>query len=138
MNNITCLGHQEAEKIIETIKNELKRRQKSAVISVVDHHGELIAFLRMDGAPLPSITIATNKAFTAAREQKPTLEYGQAARDPNNGFDVAYMGDSRFTGFGGGIPVKFDGKVAGGIGVSGLVTEEDIELAMMGLASIQK
>jgi len=48
------------------------------------------------------------------------------------------MGDSRFTGFGGGIPVKVDGKVVGGIGVSGLATEEDIELAMMGLASIQK
>ena len=138
MNNITCLGHHEAEKIIETIKNELLRRQKAAVISVVDNHGELIAFLRLDGAPLPSITIATNKAFTAAREQKPTQEYGQAARDPNNGFDVAYMGDSRFTGFGGGIPVKVDGKVVGGIGVSGLATEEDIELATMGLASILK
>ncbi|MDO9120236.1 MAG: heme-binding protein [Anaerolineaceae bacterium] len=138
MNNITCLGHQEAEKIIETIKNELLRRQKSAVISVVDHHGELIAFLRLDGAPLPSITIATNKAFTAAREQKPTQEYGEAARDLTSGFDVAYMGDSRFTGFGGGIPVKLDGKVVGAIGVSGLATQEDIELAMMGLASIQK
>jgi glc operon protein GlcG len=138
MNNITCLGHQEAEKIIETIKNELLRRQKSAVISVVDHHGELIAFLRLDGAPLPSITIATNKAFTAAREQKPTQEYGEAARDLTNGFDVAYMGDSRFTGFGGGIPVKLGGKVVGAIGVSGLATQEDIELAMMGLASIQK
>ncbi|MDP3720900.1 MAG: heme-binding protein, partial [Anaerolineaceae bacterium] len=60
------------------------------------------------------------------------------ARDLTSGFDVAYMGDSRFTGFGGGIPVKLDGKVVGAIGVSGLATQEDIELAMMGLASIQK
>ena len=138
MNAINCLGQKEAEIIIETIKTELVRRNKSAVISVVDDHGELIALLRMDGAPLPSITIATNKAFTAAREQKPTQEYGEAVRDPKNGFDVAYMGDSRFTGFGGGIPVKFEGKVVGAIGVSGLATDEDIELAKMGLKAIQK
>ena len=49
-------------------RHELLRRGKAAVIAVADAHGELIALLRLDGTPLPSILIATNKAWTAARD----------------------------------------------------------------------
>jgi glc operon protein GlcG len=55
----------------------------------------------MDGAPLSSITIAINKAYSAARERKPTKEIGNAARNPEKSFDIGYFGDPRFTGLGG-------------------------------------
>ena len=105
MQHVTTLGHDEAQRAIEAIKAELLRRGKAAVIVVADAHGELIALLRLDGTPLPSILIATNKAWTAARTRKPSREVGQSVRDPQTGFDPAYYGDPRYIGWGGGVPV---------------------------------
>ena len=127
-----------AEKAIQTIKDELVRRGKSAVIAVADAHGELMALLRLDGAPLPSIVIATNKAWTAARERKTTLQIGQRSRDAVNGYDVAYHGDPRIVGWGGGVPVVTDGRVVGSVAVSGLSQEEDEELARLGIDAMLK
>ena len=136
MINQTHLGHTEAQRLIQSIQGELQRRGKAAVIAVADAHGELIALLRMDGARLPSIQIAANKAWTAARERRPTREIGQAARDPETGFDIAYYGDARYVGWGGGLPVVVDGAVVGSVAVSGLPELEDVELAGVGVAAI--
>ena len=136
MINQTHLGHTEAQRLIQAIQGELQRRGKAAVIAVADAHGELIALLRMDGARLPSIQIAANKAWTAAREQVPTRDLGQKSRHPQDGFDMAYFGDPRYIGWGGGLPVVVDGAVVGAVAVSGLPEEEDMELAALGLAAI--
>jgi glc operon protein GlcG len=136
MQSIVSLGHAEAQQAIQAIQSELTRRGKAAVMAVADAHGELIALLRMDGAPLPSIVIATNKAWTAARERKPTRELGQAARDAVNGFDMAYYGDPRYIGWGGGVPVRINGQVVGAVAVSGLPEQEDMELVALGVAAI--
>jgi len=136
MQHLASLGHTEAQRAIEAIKTELLRRQKGAVIAVADAHGELIALLRLDGAPLPSILIATNKAWTAARERKATRDLGQAARDPQTGFDLAYFGDPRYIGWGGGVPVVIDGAVVGAVAVSGLPEHEDMEIVQLGVAAI--
>jgi glc operon protein GlcG len=123
------IDYGEAKEIIEYVAAEAGRRGKAAVIAVADTHGELIAFARMDGAPVSSIRIAQNKAWTAARERKPTKEIGERARHPEKGFEIAYFGDSRFVGWGGGVPVWRAGEVVGAVAVSGLPQEEDIELA---------
>jgi glc operon protein GlcG len=136
MRQVTTLGHAEAQRAIQAIQVELQKRGKAAVIAVADVHGELIALLRLDGAPLPSIVIATNKAWTAARERKPTRELGQTARDPVNGFDMAYYGDARYIGWGGGVPVIIDGAVVGSVAVSGLPEQEDMEVVQIGIATI--
>src|SRR3972149_5675067 len=120
MNQIHILGHADAQRAIEAIQQELMRRGKAAVIAVTDTHGELIALLRLDGAPLPSILNASNKAWTAARERKPSKELGQAARDPKDGFGMAYFGDPRYVGWGGGLPVRGNGGGGRAGGGSGL------------------
>ena len=132
----TNLGHADAQRAIQAIADELDRSGKSAVIAVADAHGELIGLLRLDGAPLPSILIASNKAWTAARERKPTRDLGQSARDPHDGFDLAYFGDSRYIGWGGGLPVLVDGAVVGAVAVSGLPEQEDMVLAQLGVDAI--
>jgi glc operon protein GlcG len=137
MLTIRSLGHTEAQRAIQAIQEELQRRGKAAVIAVADAHGELIALLRTDGASLPPIVIATNKAWTAARERKPTREVGQSARHPQDGFDIAYYGDPRYIGWGGGLPVVVDGVVVGAVAVSGLHELEDIELAEIGVRACQ-
>jgi len=110
--------------------------QKAVVIAVADSHGEIIALARMDGVPLPSIQIAMNKAWTAARSGKPTHEIGEKVKHPERGHDIAYYGDPRFVGWGGGVPVFRDGQVAGAVAVSGLSSTEDADLAKLGAASI--
>jgi glc operon protein GlcG len=112
MRTVPTLDYSEARKIIDLIVEKALQMQKAAVIAVADSHGELIAFARMDGAPISSIRIAANKAWTAARERKPTKDIGDKVRHPEKGHDIAYYGDPRFVGWGGGIPVWKDGQVA--------------------------
>lgn len=126
----------DAMRIIDAILEKALQLQKAAVIAVADAHGELLAFARMDGAPLSSIRVATNKAWTAARERKPTKDIGDKMRHPEKGFDIAFYGDSRFVGWGGGVPIWRNGEVVGAIGVSGLSSAEDVALATVGLELI--
>jgi len=137
MNTTKTIGHVEAQAAIAAIEAEMAKRGRAGVIAVADDHGELVALLRLDGAPFQSSTIATNKAFTAARERKPSWELGKAARDPRDGFEMYYYGDPRFVGWGGGVPVVVDGVVAGSVAVSGLTQEEDAELAALGAAAAE-
>ncbi len=138
MQTTINLGQVEAELAISVIKEELLKRKKAAVIVVADAHGELITLLRLDGAPLQSVLVATNKAFTSAREGKPTLEIREKMRDPQRGYSIAYYGDPRYTGFPGGMPVLVNGQTAGAVAVSGLSGMEDMELAQMGVEAILK
>lgn len=132
----STIEYTDARRALDAIRDEVLRRGKAGVIAVCDAHGDLIAFARLDGAPLSSITIAMNKAYSAARERKATREIGNAARNPERGFDIGYFGDPRFTGWGGGVPVWNHGKVVGAVAVSGLPQQEDIELAEMAAALI--
>jgi glc operon protein GlcG len=134
MHQITTLSHADAQRAIAVIQTEILQRGKYGVIAIADAHGELIALLRMDGAPLASVTIAVNKAFTAARERKPTLEIGAKFRE--KGYDTAWFGDPRYLAWGGGVPVLVDGNSVGAVAVSGLSQEEDHELAEMGVQAI--
>ena len=120
--------------ITDTIANELRARRGAAAVAVVDAHGELVAFVRTDGCPLQSITIAQNKAYTAARERVPSEVIGQRSRD--EGFPLTNYGDRRIVGWGGGHPIVVDDHVIGAVGVSGLPEEIDMELARLGASSI--
>lgn len=136
MVTIRSLGTAEALRAIDAIRDEMARRGEAGVIAVADAQGELIALLRLDGAPLASIVIAANKAWTAARERRPTADIGQAARDPHAGFDIGNYGDMRYTGWGGGVPVAVGGSIVGAVAVSGLPEGADVELAALGAKAI--
>lgn len=108
---------------------------QSAAVAVVDAHGELSAFLRLDGCRLSASTIAINKAFTAAREWEPTRT---TAETLNAGrYSLGAMGDHRYTTFAGGFPIKRNDVVTGGIGVSGIYDNHSDEwFANIGLEAI--
>lgn len=132
MTRFQTIEYSEAKRIVDAIVDKLMEEGKAAVVAVADTHGELIAFARMDGAPVSSIRIAQNKAWTAARERKATKEIGDKVRHAEKGFDIAYYGDPRFVGWGGGIPVWRNSQVVGAVAVSGLPQDEDIRLATLG------
>lgn len=130
------LSHADAMKIIGAIQAQLEKEKKGAAIAVTDAQGELLAFLRTDGCKLPSIMIAINKSFTAAREQKESFEVGESSR--RQGYPMTNFGDIRYTAWGGGVPIVHQGQVVGAVGVSGLPEAEDMELARMGARVIQE
>ena len=136
MRQETTIDHRDADIAIRVIIAELTKRNALGVVAVADQHGELIALMRMTGAQLQSGTIATNKAYTAARACKPTRDIGRKIRSADQGFDIAYYGDARFIGWGGGMPIIVGGTCVGAVAVSGLSEDEDIELASMGITAI--
>ena len=129
------LSHQDAARVVDAIRTQLEKEGRGAAIAVADAHGELLAFLRTDGCKLPSILIAMNKAFTAAREQKESWDVGQSSR--NEGFPMTNFGDLRYTAWGGGVPIVSGGVIVGAVGVSGLPEQDDMVLARLGAALIQ-
>ncbi len=135
MNNTPTLGHADAIVVLHTIKSELERTNRGAAVAIVDAHGELMAFVRTDGCRLPSITIAMNKAYTAAREQKESKEVGEASQ--TEGFPMTNFGELRYVSWGGGVPLTANGQVVGAVGVSSLPEAEDMELARMGAAAFE-
>ncbi len=132
MRQLITLSHHDAQRALEAMRAECATRGKAGVLVVTDAHGELIAFLRMDGAPFSSIQIAMNKAYTAARERIASYDLGQKARNPERGFPMTNFGDLRYTTWGGGLPIVIEGEVVGAVAISGLPESEDMEIAEIG------
>ncbi|WP_134700657.1 heme-binding protein [Ammoniphilus sp. YIM 78166] len=103
-------------------------------VAIVDEGGHLVHFRRMDQAPILSIEIAQNKAYTAIAFGLPTHEwYPLISKEPALRDGIVHT--PRLVIFGGGFPIKIVDEVIGGIGVSGGTAEEDIVccLAALGL-----
>jgi uncharacterized protein GlcG (DUF336 family) len=108
---------------------------KRMVVAVVDRAGELLVFRRMDGAPLLSVDIARNKAYTAAAFGISTDQwYDFIAEDPP--LRVGIVHTPRLVVFGGGYPIQVDGELVGAIGVSGGHYSEDMEVAQAALSAV--
>jgi glc operon protein GlcG len=136
MHTERTLDHVDAQLAIDAILAEFARIDRVGVVAVADNHGELIALVRMAGAPAQSSTIAINKAFSAVRARRPSKDIGTKVKSADQGFDISYFGDSRFVGWGGGVPVLVDGEVVGAVAVSGLSEDEDATLARLGIAAM--
>jgi glc operon protein GlcG len=135
MRSVPVIGHRAALAALAAIREAVEAERKTAAIAIVDAHGELLAFARLDGTLLSSGPLAANKAYTAARLNRPSRVLGETLRA--RGTDVAFYGDPRYVGFGGGMPVVRDGAVIGGVGVSGLTDAEDEALASLGVSLLQ-
>ena len=128
------LSYEEARRLVGAVADRLEADGRGAAVAAVDAHGELVAFLRTDSCPLPSIKIAIGKAFTAARERKESRALGDASRA--EGFPLTNFTELGYVGWGGGVPIVVEGEVIGAVGISGLPEEDDMELARWAAASI--
>ncbi|MBV1700304.1 MAG: heme-binding protein [Hyphomicrobiales bacterium] len=133
MNSIPAITEAMARAAVDAMRNAAFSAGQAATFVVSDSHGEAIIMLRMDDAGLPTPTIATNKAFTAARLARPSRAVGARLKESG---DIAFYGDARYVGFAGGLPVTQLNKTLGAIGVSGLTEDEDEALARVGVAII--
>jgi uncharacterized protein GlcG (DUF336 family) len=102
--------------------------------AVVDAGGHLVAFRRMDGAEFAGATIAVDKAYTAAGNRIATLHLRDQVAPGGDLAGYYAASGGRFIAFGGGVPLWYDGLVAGAIGVSGASGEQDHTFASTGAA----
>ena len=96
--------------------------------AVVDAQGIVLALLRMDGVAPPVAEFALDKAFTAATMRRTTAAFAERMGGSPS-LTLGLSTRSRLLAWGGGLPVLKDGRVVGGLGVSGAKDHEDIACA---------
>ncbi|MGH7960780.1 MAG: GlcG/HbpS family heme-binding protein [Candidatus Binatia bacterium] len=136
--NTTCekrsITADAAQKMVAAGVAKAKEIGVAMVIAVLDESGQLKSLCRMDGAPLISTEVAQNKAYTALFGIPSQEFYNFIKSDPALLAGVPHI--PRIAIFGGGLPIRIDATVVGGIGASGGTVEQDVICAQAGLDAI--
>jgi uncharacterized protein GlcG (DUF336 family) len=124
-----------AQKMVDAALAKATEIGVSENVAILDDGGNLKAFSRMDGTPIPTIEIAQNKAYTALFGVSTQDFFNFIQGDPSLLAGIPTL--ARVAAWGGGFPIKVDGEVVGAIGVSGApMVQNDIDCAQAALALI--
>jgi len=119
--------------IADAAESEALRNQWAVTIAIVDDGGHLLWLQRLDGAPALSAHIAPAKAHTAALGRRESKSY----EDIINGGRTAFLTVPGVDGLlEGGVPILRDGLCLGAVGVSGVKSSEDAQIARAGIAAL--
>ena len=127
-----------AKQLMEIIEKRAEAVGLKAVITLCNAHGNPIAVHCMDDAFLVSYDVATKKAYTSVAVKMSTTELSKIAQPGQTFYGVDKLDGRKIIIFGGGIPLKVDGKIVGGLGISGGTGEQDHDLAVFGEAAFQE
>ncbi len=122
-----------AKKAMTAAEAEAKKNNWPVAIAIVDSSGNLAAFSKMDNTQHASVDIAIGKAVTANNLKRATkvLQDGIA----QGGANLRLLAVKGITPLEGGVPIVVEGKIIGAIGVSGVLSNQDAEVAMAGAAA---
>ena len=132
MRNKAMLDHEDGMRVLNGAIAEARKHQWAVAIAVVDDGGHLLSFARLDGAPPISAYIAPEKARTAALGRRETRIYEEMINQGRSAFLSAPLRGM----LEGGVPVITDGQVVGAVGVSGVKSSEDAQIARAGVAAL--
>jgi len=132
MHSKFVIGQAEVARVLTAARAEARARQWNVTIAVVDDGGHPLALERMDGCAPASAYIAVEKARTSALGRKETRDYEEMV----NGGRTAFVTVPLLTSLEGGVPLRVDGQVVGAIGVSGVKSEQDAQVAKAGAAAL--
>ena len=122
-----------AKKALAAAEAEAKKNNWPVAIAIVDSAGRLAAFSKIDNTQHGSVDIAIGKAVTANNLRRPTKALQDAIAQGGGGLRLlAVPGVMPLEG---GVPIVVDGKIIGAIGVSGVMSEQDAQVAMAGAAA---
>ena len=127
----TAVNAAGAKKIAAGVVAECQKNGWNVAVAVVDTHGFLVYFERMDNTQTASMDIAVGKAKAAATYRRPTRVFMEAI---NKGGIATATLPGVFASPG-GVPIMVDGKVTGGVGVSGVTGDQDEQCAKAGLGT---
>ena len=125
------LTHEGALKVIDAARRQAEEMGVPQCIAVTDASGQLLAFLRMDGAKFLSIRTSIRKAMTAASSRQPT-----GSMDDQHAVKLAFTTGGRLTNLQAGVPIVVGDEVVGAVGVSSGSGEQDLEVALAGVEAI--
>jgi uncharacterized protein GlcG (DUF336 family) len=126
-----------AQKMVDAAVAKAKEIGVSENVVILDDGGNLKAFGRMDGAPLPTIEMAQNKAYTALLGVSTQEFFNFIQSDPSLLAGIPTL--SRIAAWGGGFPITVNGDVVGAIGISGApAVQNDIDCATAALALVSE
>lgn len=123
-----------AKKIMAAAEAESLRNQWPMVIAIFDSSGHLVMLHRMEQAQYGSIVVAQQKAETALNFRRPTKVFEDAIAAGGIGVRVVTM--SNVIALEGGLPILHEGQVIGAIGVSGMQSSQDAQVALAGIAAL--
>ena len=129
------IGLAAAKRALEAAAKESASLQVPVCIAVADRAGNLVAYGRVDGAPLLSGQLAQDKAYTVAAFGLPTHAWFDMIKDEPALLHGIVKTD-RLIVFGGGVPITVGGEIVGAVGVSGGSAEQDRQIAEAGAAAI--
>lgn len=133
MKTKLVLGTDEVERILTAARIDAQRNHWAVTIAVVDDGGHPLGLLRLDGASPLSSHIATEKARTAALGRRESKAY----EDMINNGRVSFLSvPVLHATLEGGVPVVAEGQVIGAVGVSGVKSDQDAQVARAGIAAL--
>lgn len=132
MQTKSVLGLTEIDAIMAAARAEAQKHGWAVTIALVDDGGHPLALVRLDGASPASAHIATEKARTSALGRRESKAY----EDMINGGRTAFLSAPLAGTLEGGVPIVVDGQVVGAIGVSGVKSEQDAQIAKAGIQSL--
>ena len=129
------ISYELAQKMVDAAVAKAKELGVSENVTILDDGGNLKAFARMDGAPIPTTEMAQNKAYTALMGISTQEFFTFIKSDPSLLAGIPTLG--RMAVWGGGFPIKVNGEIVGAIGLSGAPTvQNDIDCATAALALV--
>jgi len=133
MNTKHCLALDDVKRIAAAAEAEALRNGWKVSIAVVDDGGHLLWLQRLDGAAPISAQIAPAKARTAALGQRESRVYEEMINQGR----VSFLSAPGLEGLlEGGVPIVVDGAFVGAVGVSGVKSSEDVQIAKAGIAAL--
>jgi glc operon protein GlcG len=133
MQTKQVLSLDDVKKIAAAAEAEALANKWAVTISIVDDGGHLLWLQRLDGAPPISAHISPAKAHTAALGRRESKVY----EDIINGGRISFLSAPAVEGMlEGGVPVMVDGVCIGAVGVSGVKSPEDVQIAKAGIAAL--
>ena len=118
---------EQAKRAIAAGEAEARKNGLAVAIAVVDNHGFLVAFEKLDGTSTASVQVAIDKAVSAATYRTPTKAFQD--RLAGGGAGLRLLGLKGATPVEGGLPMVVGGRIIGGVGVSGSTAEQDGQVA---------
>ncbi|SCX44188.1 heme-binding protein [Nitrosospira sp. Nsp1] len=134
MNNKIALTLDDAKIIAAASEAEARRNNWPVVIAIVDDGAHLVYLLRLDNTQFGSVDVAMQKACAAIAFRRPTKVWEEHVRDGR----LRYLGLPGTLPIEGGLPIIVDGQFIGAIGVSGVRSHEDAQIAQAGLNATLK
>jgi glc operon protein GlcG len=129
------IGIEAARKIMTAAEAEAGKNNWSVVIAIIDSGGHLVMIHRHDNVQLSSIEISQGKAKTALMFKRPSKVLDDAISSGGTGLRFLALKD--IVPLEGGIPIVVDGKIVGAIGVSGVLSAQDSQIARAGIDALK-